>query len=830
MEASEYERISLLKEEKFRKIYYDHLESARVYDSDDDDEESDDDDEEHDKEDDASNDETGDEESSENETRDENEVHHIAGDHAQLHHQGQEEKSIRGPTDMKKFWAKHGPNNKVQLQFNHLGQPCGVKTSKLSNFMSSLVKGKDVSLGANTWRDVPDCEKNKLWMTLKEMSAVNKATRENQNNARHTAGTRSFAVVHEQEVGFLVLEIKQGQPVSRSQLYRIVHTNKDGLPVDDYSAAKIEEITVAFHVKPSLIREEHREGDLYSQIFPNPSKSRMHEFGLVVGGKSSVLLSEVVSAFRDSKEENLQLRGLLETLLASQAALTERSQLIEDKLNSFIATQELKSTSTAQEEATIAKEMLPETEQVEATEGAAAASIKRGANQLKLAVEASQGGKYSQQTNATSQLLGKHLKNSFVPTQDLENTFTLAEEEYSGKKMLTGTEQVPTTEGVAAASIKRCRQVAEANKDEAIRGGKHLKQKEESIRGAKHLKQAAQASQGGKYSHQTNAASQLLGKHLKHSIVPTQDLENTFTLAEEEYSGKKMLTDTEQVPATEGAAASSIKRCRQAAEANKDEAIRGGKHLKQKEESIRGAKHLKQAVETSQGGKYLQQANAASQPKQTVKESIEKSNKAGLNKRRAVEAKGPTEITESSQVRGTATSIQYMESSKATTKEATTLPKKKKRSAADCFKSTTTDCLKITTKAYTQVDETSQEARVPPKTEKLQNIIDSQVGELQCVVAPDCAKPKPKTSYKKLLEGCEELIKVKEEKVEEIITSKKQKAWFPPRKAMKLTELELDSINREVVRKVEKELWENDPRDVKCKKRRSSKPQGTNVT
>jgi hypothetical protein len=80
---------------------------------------------------------------------------------------GQEEKSTRGPTDMKKFWAKHGPNNKVQLQFNHLGQPCGVKTSKLSNFMSSLVKGKDVSLGANTWRDVPDCEKNKLWLTLK---------------------------------------------------------------------------------------------------------------------------------------------------------------------------------------------------------------------------------------------------------------------------------------------------------------------------------------------------------------------------------------------------------------------------------------------------------------------------------------------------------------------------------------------------------------------------------------------------------------------------------------------------------------------------------------
>jgi hypothetical protein len=55
------------------------------------------------------------------------------------------------------------------------------------------------------------------------------------------------------------------------------------------------------------------------------------------------------------------------------------------------------------------------------------------------------------------------------------------------------------------------------------------------------------------------------------------------------------------------------------------------------------------------------------------------------------------------------------------------------------------------------------------------------------VVATNCANPKPKTSYKKLLEGFEELIKVKEEKVEEIIATKKHKAWFPPRKAMKVS-------------------------------------------
>ncbi|KAM0892227.1 hypothetical protein ACQ4PT_025883 [Festuca glaucescens] len=756
MEASEYHKISLLKEEKLRKIYYDHLESARVYDSDDDEEE-------HEEEDDASDDETRDEDSSDNETKDEKQEHHIAGDQAQVHQQvaGQQERTKRGPIDMKKFWVKHGPNNKVQLQFNHLGQPCGVKTSKLSNFMSSLAyfnltKANNywvMKSAAKKWRSFKYYLKITFYdatLTLKQniangcgnrihekqweklckywrkektmaMSAANKATRANQDNARHTAGTRSFVVVHEQEVGFLVPEIKQGQPVSRSELYRIVHTNKDGLPVDDYSAAKIEEITSAFNVNPSLIHEEHREGDLYSHIFPNPSKSRMHGFGLVVGGKSSELLNEAIAAFRDSKEENLQLRGLVETLVASQAALTERSKLIEDKLNSFLATQELKSTSTAEEEADSANKMLPETEQVSATEGAAAAK-------------------------------------------------------------------------------KRYNQAAEASKDEAIQGGKHLRQKDEASRGAKHLKQAAKASQGGNFWKKTEEASQLLGKH---SFLATQDLKSTSTGAEEADSDKKMLPETEQVPATEGAAAAKRRRYSQAAESSKDEAIQGGKHLRQTDEASqggkyskktdeasRGAKHLKQAAQATQGGKYLKQTEEASQLKQTVKESTEiaiagireKGNKTYRNKRRELEAEGATELIEPSQVKGTTASSQYIEASKATT-----LAKKKKRSAADCFKTTTTDCLKITAEAYTQVDETSQETTVVPKTKKLQNIIDSQVGELQCVVATNCTKPKPETSYKKLLEGCDELIKVKEEKVEEIIATKKHKAWFPPRKAMKVS-------------------------------------------
>jgi elongation factor P hydroxylase len=43
---------------------------------------------------------------------------------------------------MKKFWHRHGLHNKVIVEFNYLGQPCGVNTSQLTNFIAYLVKGK----------------------------------------------------------------------------------------------------------------------------------------------------------------------------------------------------------------------------------------------------------------------------------------------------------------------------------------------------------------------------------------------------------------------------------------------------------------------------------------------------------------------------------------------------------------------------------------------------------------------------------------------------------------------------------------------------------------
>src|SRR4051812_40300464 len=37
------------------------------------------------------------------------------------------EKSVRGPTKLKRFWKEYDPRNKISLEFNSKGQPCGFK-------------------------------------------------------------------------------------------------------------------------------------------------------------------------------------------------------------------------------------------------------------------------------------------------------------------------------------------------------------------------------------------------------------------------------------------------------------------------------------------------------------------------------------------------------------------------------------------------------------------------------------------------------------------------------------------------------------------------------
>jgi hypothetical protein len=75
------------------------------------------------------------------------------------------------------------------------------------------------------------------------------------------------------------------------------------------------EITSNFAGDPTLVTEEHYDGYLFFQLFPAPKNSRMHGLGLLVGGRSTKLLEQAVLALRDSRSENLELRGLVETMM-----------------------------------------------------------------------------------------------------------------------------------------------------------------------------------------------------------------------------------------------------------------------------------------------------------------------------------------------------------------------------------------------------------------------------------------------------------------------------------------------------------------------------------
>ena len=65
------------------------------------------------------------------------------------------------------------------------------------------------------------------------IAANNKAARENQQNGTHTSGTRSFAVKQNQ------MELKEGRPVGRVELFFATHITTQGLPVNAYAEGKM---------------------------------------------------------------------------------------------------------------------------------------------------------------------------------------------------------------------------------------------------------------------------------------------------------------------------------------------------------------------------------------------------------------------------------------------------------------------------------------------------------------------------------------------------------------------------------------------------------------
>ncbi|KAK1683773.1 hypothetical protein QYE76_044621 [Lolium multiflorum] len=337
--SNEMERIALMKEAIAKGVYYDMLESARRYDSEGG-KENDSDDTEDEAVDNVEEDNEEEEEQEEEEHEEEEEVIEQPQERGQLEAQQVKKKRTRGPTDMKKFWKSHGPHNKAFFNLTEAHKEWVMKSAckKWRAFKCYLKKTfwkAELSVNQNCangcgqriheeqWKEL--C---KSWRKSRSMvlASKNRNTRLNQANCLHTAGTRSFAVVHDQE------ELRQGRTVSRTELFRIVHTNKDGVPVNDFCATKIALINERFQQNPALVGEPHMDGDLYSELFTPPRNCRRHGFGLLVGGKGSKVLDEAVEALRDSKEENIELRGYVETLMA-------RSQQLEEKVNYLMARQ-----------------------------------------------------------------------------------------------------------------------------------------------------------------------------------------------------------------------------------------------------------------------------------------------------------------------------------------------------------------------------------------------------------------------------------------------------------------------------------------------------------
>lgn len=300
---------------------------------------------------------------------------------------------------MRRFWKEHDVDNKINLKFNRFGQPCGLKTCKLTNFIGTLVKGKEMSLAAQNWSKVPKLEKEKLWDSIqaflnidesykrwvlrsaskkwkdfkvvlkrkyykadlsrarnilngcdnripigqwewlvkhwrtekaKEKSERNKATRASQPegcNGTHTAGSRSFAVVLDQ------MEMVEGREIGRAELYVVTHTKNNGYPVNQQSEVKMDEIKKRIREDPSLIGEEARDGDLYSSIFPKGKKGRPSGLGLLVGGVALERLAQVEAELHVAKQENMELRHVVHTLVANQTSMMAKSERMAEQYN-----------------------------------------------------------------------------------------------------------------------------------------------------------------------------------------------------------------------------------------------------------------------------------------------------------------------------------------------------------------------------------------------------------------------------------------------------------------------------------------------------------------
>ena len=72
-------------------------------------------------------------------------------------------RNVRGPTKMRSITRSNGIY-KIYVNFNQLGQPCGLRAANFANYISYLAKRGDISFKFTDWRKTD--QKQKLWDVL----------------------------------------------------------------------------------------------------------------------------------------------------------------------------------------------------------------------------------------------------------------------------------------------------------------------------------------------------------------------------------------------------------------------------------------------------------------------------------------------------------------------------------------------------------------------------------------------------------------------------------------------------------------------------------------
>ncbi|KAI5004161.1 hypothetical protein ZWY2020_031404 [Hordeum vulgare] len=109
--------------------------------------------------------------------------------------------------------------------------------------------------------------------------------------------------------------------------------SEDDLDDDDEEYYRLDDIKKRIRADPSLIGEEARDGDLYSPIFPKEKKGRPSGLGLLVGGVASERLAQVEAELHAAKQENVELRHVVHTLVANQTSIMAKSERMEEQYN-----------------------------------------------------------------------------------------------------------------------------------------------------------------------------------------------------------------------------------------------------------------------------------------------------------------------------------------------------------------------------------------------------------------------------------------------------------------------------------------------------------------